>query len=338
LVLRKNKVGRGQFRQKGDFEMKRLIDTYLIVGLVLILVGLAHALNQPPVASCQDVIVDVGEECEAYVEAVDVDDGSYDPDGDEITIEISPEGPYPLGDTVVTLTVTDTSGASDFCEATVMVVDTTPPTIICPADVMVEQESPDGTGVALQFTAIDNCDSDLETISDALVIYPLGDTVVTFTAIDDSGNSSSCETTVTVVDTTAPEVACSTSPDVLWPRNNQMVSVDVFIAASDNDTQTSDLYLSAEVASSDPDDTKDGEEKFMGDVNGEDGYIGDPVDITGAFTPVSGGFIGSIELRAECAGNNDRAYMITTTVVDDSGNSTTSSCEVLVHANAKGKP
>jgi hypothetical protein len=75
--------------------------------------------NQPPVAVCRDVTVEAGSSCEADA---DVDDGSFDPDGDPITLAQQPPGPYPLGSTTVRLTVTDDSDATDFCRATVTVV------------------------------------------------------------------------------------------------------------------------------------------------------------------------------------------------------------------------
>jgi len=82
--------------------------------------------NSPPVAVCTDQTVIADETCTADA---DVDAGSFDPDGDPITLFQSPPGPYPVGDTVVTLTVTDDKGASDSCMATVTVVDVVPPTI-----------------------------------------------------------------------------------------------------------------------------------------------------------------------------------------------------------------
>src|SRR5262249_21880245 len=59
-----------------------------------------------------------------------VDDGSYDPDsGDTITLKQSPAGPYPLGQTTVTLTATDSHGVSCSSTATVTVVDQATPTL-----------------------------------------------------------------------------------------------------------------------------------------------------------------------------------------------------------------
>ena len=74
-------------------------------------------LNQPPVAVCQDVVVAVGE-------VPNIDGGSYDPDGDSITIEQSPAGSFPeAGIYYVVLTVTDELGGTDTCTAMVVVYD-----------------------------------------------------------------------------------------------------------------------------------------------------------------------------------------------------------------------
>ena len=85
--------------------------------------------NQPPVALCRDIIVPAGEQGQAEVTPGAIDDGSYDPDGDPLAYAISPAGPYPLGDTLVTLTVTDTHGAEASCSAKITVYDDTPPSI-----------------------------------------------------------------------------------------------------------------------------------------------------------------------------------------------------------------
>ncbi len=83
--------------------------------------------NQPPEATCQDVTVST--ERGTCISDASIDNGSFDPDGDEITLEQTPTGPYDLGDTDLILTVTDEKGASDTCEATVKVIDEEDPVI-----------------------------------------------------------------------------------------------------------------------------------------------------------------------------------------------------------------
>ncbi|OGF28115.1 hypothetical protein A2303_00110 [Candidatus Falkowbacteria bacterium RIFOXYB2_FULL_47_14] len=75
--------------------------------------------NYPPVALCHDVTVTA--EPGADTASVSIDAGSYDPDGDFITIEQIPPGPYAIGTTDADLTVTDDKGLSGVCTATVTV-------------------------------------------------------------------------------------------------------------------------------------------------------------------------------------------------------------------------
>jgi subtilisin-like proprotein convertase family protein len=77
-----------------------------------------------PVAMCQDVTVPAEKNRQAAVTAADVDCGSYDPDGDDVTLSLDPEGPYAIGEHEVTLTVTDEKGISATCSATVTVLPT----------------------------------------------------------------------------------------------------------------------------------------------------------------------------------------------------------------------
>lgn len=85
--------------------------------------------NMPPVAACQNVNINADENCEANVTPDMVNNGSNDPDGDPITLSLHPAGPYPMGETTVTLTVADDGGETDQCTATVAVVDATKPVI-----------------------------------------------------------------------------------------------------------------------------------------------------------------------------------------------------------------
>jgi hypothetical protein len=154
--------------------------------------------NHPPRASCRNVAMAASEHCAAHVS---IDDGSFDPDpGDTITLTQSPPGPYPLGNTPVTLTVTDSSGASDSCLATVTVVDTTPPSFATPNDLTVNADSPIGAVVTFETpVAADNCSVASVLCEPASgTTMPIGTTTVTCTAMDMAGNSSSATFTVQV--------------------------------------------------------------------------------------------------------------------------------------------
>ena len=125
--------------------------------LCSVVVGPASA-DQPPVALCQGVDVETDSTC-SPVDA-GIDDGSFDPDGAPITFEQDPPGPYDLGVTEVTLTVTDDSGASDSCTAVVTVSDVEAPAISCnvPFHGLSHRSAP----ISFTPTALDNCDDDVD--------------------------------------------------------------------------------------------------------------------------------------------------------------------------------
>lgn len=85
--------------------------------------------NQPPIAVCKDIEVIADENGEASIIAEDIDNGSFDPDGNEISLSIDNIGPFSVGEHYVNLTVTDEHSEMDTCQAKVTVVDVTPPSI-----------------------------------------------------------------------------------------------------------------------------------------------------------------------------------------------------------------
>ena len=165
--------------------------------------------NQPPVAKCKNVVVSADTNC---IAGASIDDGSYAPDPDNtITIIQTPSGPYPLGTTPVTLTVTDPQGASSSCMATVTVLDTTPPQLTCPGPITIQRgDQP----VALP-VAVDNCDGVLTTTcvrSDAKPVtdpYPLGETTIHCSAYDSAMNGAGCTFTVNVTRLNQPPTLLS---------------------------------------------------------------------------------------------------------------------------------
>ncbi|AJA93237.1 HYR domain protein [Candidatus Nitrosopelagicus brevis] len=122
-------------------------------------------------------------------------------------ISITNDAPtvFPLGETIVTWTATDSSGNSASDSQQISVIDTTIPSIIAPNDIQVEIY--DKLGVEIDTgipTSDDVIDSQPVITNDAPTVFPLGETIVTWTATDSSGNSASATQTITVVDTTSP--------------------------------------------------------------------------------------------------------------------------------------
>jgi hypothetical protein len=101
------------------------------------------------------------------------------------------------------------------------IADTLAPSLTVPDDVINECTSPDGTPADLGIPITgDLCDDSPDVSNDAPALFPLGDTTVTWTVTDDSGNSTSDTQNVGIVDTTPPDLiapdditAECTSPD-----------------------------------------------------------------------------------------------------------------------------
>lgn len=172
--------------------------------------------NRAPVAGCKNITVAAGSSGAAGITASDVNDSSSDPDGDSITLSLDSTGPFGLGAHTVTLTVTDSHGASSSCVATVTVIDNTPPSITCPANIIADHSNDPGQcSAVVNYTpsATDNCQGVSVSCSpSAGSVFPKGITTVTCTAMDSSGNSSSCSFTVTVI----PSQLTVLSPPMVW--------------------------------------------------------------------------------------------------------------------------
>ncbi|MGI8580732.1 MAG: beta strand repeat-containing protein, partial [Chitinophagaceae bacterium] len=118
-----------------------------------------------------------------------------------------------VGTLTVTLTATDGAGNSSTCNFTVNKVDITAPAITCPGAQTLNLNSgcsatvPDYRTLA---TTSDNCSTVTVTQSPASgsTVTGTGTFTVTLTATDVSGNSSTCNFTVTKKDVTPPSITC----------------------------------------------------------------------------------------------------------------------------------
>jgi hypothetical protein len=168
-----------------------------------------------------DQTVAAGPDCTA---SVTLDgSGSSDPDGDTLYYTwASPfgttyEGAHPtldlpLGSHTILLSVNDGKGQVSRDSVVITVEDRTPPTITVPERTTVEQTSLAGTPVTLEDPVVkDNC-SPASVSNDAPAAFPLGSTLVTYTAVDAAGNVGTATTTVLVRDTTPPALANIPAP------------------------------------------------------------------------------------------------------------------------------
>lgn len=224
----------------------------------------------------------------------------------------------------VTLTVTDAASGSDTATAAVTISDTVPPEIICPLDITVEctgdcgiqasdpQLIPFFAGVS----ATDLCDPNPPISDDAPSFFDIGSTPVTFTAVDYCGNSSSCTATVTVVDTTPPEIEVTLSQDEIWPPNHKLVEIDATVIITDICDPNASFVLTS-ITSSEPDDG-------LGD--GDTAYDIQDAEFGTADT--------NFKLRAERSGTGEgRTYTVVYTTINMCGPdpSNTNTMTVYVH-------
>jgi len=116
----------------------------------------------------------------------------------------------------VNLTVTDVGGNTNSCGANVNVIDTIRPTMLCQPFVVNIHLSPGGLAT-ITADSFDNGTSDacgLASLTFTGAPNPvscadLGASVITLIATDVNGNTDSCNTTLTVLDTVAPALVCN---------------------------------------------------------------------------------------------------------------------------------
>ncbi|MFB5610368.1 MAG: HYR domain-containing protein [Nitrosopumilaceae archaeon] len=128
---------------------------------------------------------------------------------------------FAMGNTTVTWLVSDNSGNTVSDTQLVTVVDTIPPTITPPQNIVFEALSTNSNHVNIG--TINATDIQQVTVTnDGLAAYPIGDTVVNWTATDAAGNFATIQQIVSVVDTTAPSVNITKniSSEAIGPEGN----------------------------------------------------------------------------------------------------------------------
>jgi hypothetical protein len=286
-----------------------------------------------PIVSCPpDTAVDCSESTDPSNtgEATVMDNCDLDPTLS--FLDVTNPGNCDMGGNIVetidrTWNSSDAAGNFDNCGQTIDVTDTTGPDLTVPDPLALECNGPGGVpGDDPQIldwlddaTATDDCSS-FDIVNDAPDLFPSGcgegqATTVNFTATDECSNSSMDSSTVTVTDTTPPEVTCEIDEDSLWPPNHQFVDIGFEFEASDLcDTNPLDIEIAV---TSDEDPAL---ELGSGDgIHCPDAIVQDD---------------SSVLIRAERAGTGDgRVYTVTVTATDNCGNAASCSVDVEVPLN-----
>lgn len=224
---------------------------------------------------------------------------------------------FALGTTQVMCTARDAVGNVAMAMFNVTVQDTTPPTLHLPAPITVSADATCSAVVTYTATA-----TDLVDVTDTVTCTPpsgstfsLGTTTVNCSSTDAHGNTAHGSFTVTVNDTTPPQILSVTaSVPNIWPDNHKMVDETIAVVAVDN-CDSAPVSQIISVTSNQP-------ITGPGSGNTNPDYV-----ITGALT---------LQLRAERTANQDRTYTITVQTTDFSGNSTTATVNVTVAQSNNG--
>ncbi|WP_459910355.1 HYR domain-containing protein [Desulfotomaculum defluvii] len=152
--------------------------------------------TEPPKITCPDITVPSDfNACGAIVEYIPIlsDNCGFvsftcDPPSGEF---------FDVGTTTVTCIANDLAGNIASCTFTITVQDIVPPQISCPEDITVFSDTPTTVDYPNPFV-LDNCGFSFSCTPPPGSIFPLGTTIVTCTATDDSGNISSCTFAITV--------------------------------------------------------------------------------------------------------------------------------------------
>jgi hypothetical protein len=129
-----------------------------------------------------------------YGTALDYEVTATDPEDGELPVNCDPPkgGEHPLGPVQVTCTATDSDGLTATASFTVTFADTTAPVMEL-RDMTAVPDGPNGTLLGWNTNPTDNADWYPSVVCEPEsfeFVFPIGDTTVTCTATDDSGNSS----------------------------------------------------------------------------------------------------------------------------------------------------
>jgi len=261
---------------------------------------------------------------------------------------------------VITWTARDAAGNISIATQEVLVRDTTPPVVTVPADVTAEATGPltavsIGTATAIDVVGV------VSLSSNAPASFPVGTTVVTWTATDAAGNSGTATQNIKVGDLTAPVVTApagvtaeatgpftalsigtATATDAVgvvslssnapasFPVGTTVVTWTATDAAGNSGTATQNVILTDTIT---PTLTLNGANPLLLE-------LGTPYTEPGASASdlVDGDLTAAIQISGGVNSNTEGSYTLTYSVGDAAGNTASASrtVQVLVTPNSYG--
>jgi hypothetical protein len=194
--------------------------------------------GMPPIARCKELRVELESGCTVTKTPEDFNAGSESMTGLPLTFSIEPAGPFTIGTTNVLFTVTDSEGATSTCNASITVYDKIAPQF--PAlDPLVIANDPNTCSAVISLPAplaSDNCEKVTVTHDQADDIFE-GETIVTWTAKDGSGNTTTATQKV-IVQNAAPVInSVQVSPSSVAVNSSVVLTTDF----SDNNVNSATI-------------------------------------------------------------------------------------------------
>lgn len=187
--------------------------------------------GEAPAANCQNTTVQLNASGTGSITTNTINNGSSDNCNiSNISLNQTSFNCGDLGTNTVTLSVTDSSGNSNNCSASVTVEDNIAPSANCQNVTVVLDGNGNGstTAGALDGGSADNCSvSSVSASQTTFDCNDVGNNNITLTVTDVASNTSTCVAQVTVVDNTPPAVVCQ--PDTVQLNSNGTATVNTSI-------------------------------------------------------------------------------------------------------------
>ena len=207
----------------------------------------AICCSSMPIASCQDISVQLNNMGSVMIDANDVDNGSTAACGlQSLSIDNNSFDCVNIGTNTILLTVTDLQNNTSSCSAIVTVQDVLPPSAIC-QDIAVSLDA-SGTATIAENQAdsgsIDECTTSLifDTDVTSFDCTNIGSNLVILSVTDESNNSATCNSTVTVNDVVVPVANCQNITVSLDGMGNVNITEDQIDNSSSDECTAMLIY------------------------------------------------------------------------------------------------